>query len=194
MQYSIELTAIFQNDWCNNLDSVLSFSSFLDEDLCIKLSLFGYYQPCKFSQLQFASCILLHFLLQIHFKKSNLKCNLFVFLLSFLKKMELSFDVTKVKSKANSLPFGTSWENLDIAAGTPNEKKSCVSPFSVAIWSDHQYHRVKVCFSKMKSKVGQQHIERIYVKVRQRAKKNFGNSSPHIQGQKDRELSNNLVG
>ena len=44
----------------------------------------------------------------------------------------------------------------------------------------------------MKSKVGQQHIERIYVKVRQRAKKNFGNSSPH-SGQKDRELSNSLV-
>ena len=47
----------------------------------------------------------------------------------FFKKMEISFDVTKVKSKAKSLPFGTSWENLDIALVRQTKKSLALVHF-----------------------------------------------------------------
>ena len=61
--------------------------------------------------------------------KATLICNATTFFEFSLKKMEISFDVTKVKSKAKSLPFGTSWENLDIALVRQTKKSLALVHF-----------------------------------------------------------------
>ena len=64
----------------------------------------------------------------LHYK-ANLICNATTIFEFSLKKMEISFDVTKVKSKAKSLPFGTSWENLDIALVRQTKKSLALVHF-----------------------------------------------------------------